>query len=194
MALWKYSLEVVSRELELVKKKKQALDNLFNTDKISQSTYDYINKDLTDAITETETHQKTLADKITARANELENQLKSLEVFLANLEMHYSAGEIDEEMYKHQGNAINLGIEATKQELMDIKDALSKFISEAETPPTPPAPNEAVYEEEEIEEPVEVIAEEPTEEMVEAPGTVGDEAPVGTVSEETSAYEETLAY
>lgn len=185
MALWKYSLEVTNRELELVKKKKQALDNLFTMSKISQTTYDYLNKDLTEAITEVETHQKTLADKITARANELENQLKSLELFFANLEIHFTAGEIDEELYKQQGNAVNLGIEATKQELINISGALGEFISEAETLLTPSESTEDVSEEEKIEEQAELTFEESQEESVEENAT-GEEAP--TVYKET--YEE----
>ena len=165
MALWKYSLEVTNIELELVKKKKQALDNLYTGSKISQTTYDYLNKDLVEAIKEIESHQKTLADKITARANELEKQLKSLEMFFANLEIHFTAGEIDEELYKQQGNAVTLGIEATKQELMNISDALGEFISEAETLLPPSASTEDVSEEEKIEEQAELNFEETIEEL-----------------------------
>lgn len=160
MVLWKYSLEVANRELELIKKKKQALDNMFNTGQISQSTYDYLNKDITDALSEIEIHQKSLADKITARANELEKQLNTLEVFLANLEIHYSAGEIGEELYNSQGNAISLGIESTKEELMNLKDSLSEFISEVET--SPESNNDEYKKEEET---MDVTPKESTEDM-----------------------------
>ena len=164
-------------------KKKQALDSLFNTSKISQSTFDYINKDLTDAIIEIETHRKTLADKITARANELENQLKSLEMSLANLEIHFVAGEIGEDPYKYQRNAIDLGLEATKQELSDSKEVLGKLISEAEIP-APPVPPATTEEEIEIEEQVEESVEEPTEERVETPETATEETAEGEAYEE----------
>ena len=149
----KHSLEIVSTDLELLGKKKHALDSLFNTGKISQSTYDYINKDLADAIIEIETHRKTLADKITIKANELEKQLKLLEMSLANLEIHFVGGEIGDEQHQYQKNALTLGLEVTKQELKDTKEALSQIISTAEInykfPSTSTATVEEVYEEKE---------------------------------------------
>jgi len=132
---WKRSYETVSNELELVKRKKQALDGLFNTGRISQSTYDYLNKDITESLRAIEERQKDLMEKMTTRATELEKQLKSLEIFLADLEIHYAAGEIDEEPHRHQADAISLGLEATKQELDTLKDLLGRSVLEAAPPP-----------------------------------------------------------
>jgi len=131
MISWKYSFETAVKELGMVKKKKQTLDSLLNSGKISSSTHEYLNKEITDAIAAIEADQKALTEKMTARANELEKQIKSLEMFLADLEIHNATGEIDEQTYRHQGNAISLGLEATKQELNDIKEALVKLIPEA---------------------------------------------------------------
>lgn len=141
---WKYSIgiariEIARRELEVTRKKKQALDELLNAGKISQPTYDDLDKGFTEAIAKLEADQKTLADKNTARSTELEDQLKSLEVFLAKLEMHHAAGEVDDEAYKRQENAISLGIETTKQKLSVIKECLAKLVPEAEKPAPPPA-------------------------------------------------------
>jgi chromosome segregation ATPase len=114
----------------MVKKKKQALDNLMNDGKISQSTYGYLNKEVTEALTTIEADQKILTEKMTVRATELEQQIKSLEMFLANLEIHHATGEINDESYDHQNGAISLGLDATKQELSDIKEALVDLIPE----------------------------------------------------------------
>ncbi len=149
----KHSLEIVTSELELIGKKRQALIDLIDTGKISQSTYDYINTDLTNAMSDIEAQRKTLADKITSRANELENQLKSLEMFLANLEIHYVANEIDDSLYKNQRDAVVLGLEATRQEINDTKEVLGKLIPEAETSfPSVPVPVSPINEELEKEE------------------------------------------
>lgn len=134
MISWKYSFEAAVKELEMVRRKKQALDSLFNTGKISASTYEHLNKEITNAITAIEADQKALTEKMTLRAGELENQIKSLEMFLANLEIHHATGELDEEAYKHQSDAITLGLETTKQELNAIKEALVKLIPEAPAP------------------------------------------------------------
>ena len=88
LSLWKYSFELVTRELDVTKKKKLALDSLFASNKISQSTYNYLETELAKAITELEDHLKTLMDKMTGRAQELKRQTGILEMFLASLEIH----------------------------------------------------------------------------------------------------------
>ena len=165
MSSWRYSFELVSRELELARKKKEALDNLYAASRISESTYKYIERELTEAIIDLEAHLKSLVEKMTARAEELEKQIRSLEIFLANLEIHYAAGDIDEESYRNQNNAITLGLEATKRELESIKSSLAKVKLEEEEAPKP-----------------EVVEEKPAEE-VEAPTEVTPEAPTETVAE-----------
>ena len=164
MSSWRYSSELVSRELDLAKKKKKALDDLYAAGKISQSTYEYIEKDLTEVIIDLEAHLKTLIDRMKTRAEELEKQMKSLEIFLANLEMHYVAGEIDEETYTNQNKAIILGLNATKQELETIKDALSKIVPEK---PELEVEEKAPEKPPEEEKPEPVVEEKPTEEKEE---------------------------
>jgi len=147
LSLWKYSFDLVTRELGLAKKKKQALDNLFSVEKISQSTYDYLETELKGAIAELEDHLKSIKDKMMMRAQELEKQVNTLELFLASLEIHHAAGDVDDETYGKQSNAILLGLEATKQELITIKSVSQQTVPEyAEAPPelaTPPEPVEA---------------------------------------------------
>jgi len=126
LSLWKYSYELTTRELELTKKKKNALDNLFTSNKISQSTYDGLQLELVENIDDLESHLKSLKDKMTIRFQELENQISTLELFLASLEIHHAAGDLADEMYEQQNNAILLGIEATRAEIDEIKSSLEK--------------------------------------------------------------------
>jgi len=158
MSLWKYSFDLATKELEVTKKKKQALDNLYASDKISQSTYDNLDSDLTKAITELEGHIKTIKDRMTSRAQELERQISTLELFLASLEIHHAAGDVDDETYEKQNNAILLGLEATRQELDEIEIS-SKIISQ----PTKPKVEEVESEESivEDEEDLEIKEEDP---------------------------------
>ncbi|UCE16146.1 MAG: CdvA-like protein [Candidatus Bathyarchaeota archaeon] len=178
MISWKYSFEKVSRELELAKKKKQALDDLFSTGKISQSTYDDLNENLTEAIVAIEVRHKTLAEKMTAKITELDQQIKTLEKFLANTEIEYAAGELDEELHERESGALTLGLETTKQQLNVIKEAMADlFPGEAElVSPPPPA--------ETIEEASEETVEMPLESQVEAPVEVPEESE--PVSEEVT--------
>jgi len=133
MSLWKYSFELSTKELEVTKKKKQALDSLYASDKISQSTYECLDKELTKAISELEGHLETLKNRMTSRAQELEKQVSTLELFLASLEIHHAAGDLDDETYEKQNNAILLGLEATRQELDEIEMS-QKIISQPTKP------------------------------------------------------------
>jgi len=167
---WKYSFEKIGKDLELARKKKQALDDLFNAGRISQSTYDSINRELTEAITEIEARQKALAEKMTSKIAELEGQINSLEMFLANSEIQYAAGEIDEELHARESSAFALGLEAIKQELNNIKEIIANLTAGVGTPTPSPAPSE-------------VVEAPPAEEVVEKTPEIRVEAPVETPAE-----------
>jgi len=168
LSLWKYSFELINKELEVTRKKKQALDNLFEERKISQSTYDYLNSELSKAISELENDFKRLRERMETRAQELESQLSSLELLLASLEIHHAAGDVDDETYEKENKAILLGLEATRQELNDIKSSL-------QSPPT-----------ETIEAPVQV-----EEKITGEAETTEPEKPVSEPEQTVISYEET---
>ena len=151
LSSWRYSFEAINRELELAKKKKQALDELLATGKISQPTYETLDKELSEALSDLESYQKSLIEKMKTRASNLEKQINILELFLANLEIHHAAGEIDDESYNRQNQAITLGLEATKEELKEINRLLTT-VTPAEKPlETPEVRPEASIETETIE-------------------------------------------
>lgn len=158
MSNMEYSIELEMarrskiRELETANKKKKALDDLFTSEKISQSTYDYIDKELTKTITDIEADLKSVTDKMTARAEELEEQLKSLELFFANFEIRHAAGEIDDEMYGNQNKAILSSLEAARQEFDNVKGVLLETLSETIEPSAPTTPETIEAEEPQVEE------------------------------------------
>ena len=130
---WKHSFEKIGKDLELARKKKQALDDLFSKGTISQNTYDSINTELTNTITEIESRQKVLAEKMSSKISELEGQVNTLEVFLANSELQYAVGEIDEQSHEQESSAFNFALEATKQQLASVKEIVSEIIPETTT-------------------------------------------------------------
>ena len=124
LSLWKHIHELASKELDLVKRKKQALDDLLSSGRISQTTYEHLNAEIKEALTSVEKYLETTICKMEARAQDLEKQIGTLEVFLANTEMLHVTGEIDDETYEKQMNAINVGLEAARRELNEIKSIL----------------------------------------------------------------------
>ena len=186
MISWKYSFKEISKDLELTRKKKQALDDLLNEGRISQSTYESLNKELTDAITDIEARRKAQAEKVTSKISELEQQITVLEMFLASSEIEYAAGEIDEELHQRESSAFGLGLEAIKQELNAVKEIVGDLMPEepATTLPSPPSEvTEAAQIEELVEKPPEIAVETPLEAE-----TVSEEAP-GEQLMETPAEE-----
>jgi predicted secreted protein len=144
MVTWKDSFEKINTELDMTTRKKVALENLQNAGRISQFAYECLNKELTDEIEQVEAERKALAEKMTNKLNELEEQRMALEMFLAGTEMAYAAGEIDDEIHAKESSALDLGLEAIKQELDWIKEVVVQLVpQESEAPPSATTPAEA---------------------------------------------------
>jgi len=162
---WKRSFEILSEEYETVKKKKQALDNLVNAGRISQSTFDFFNREIDEAMAEIEGKQKALAEKMNSKIKELEEQIKTLEILLANFEIQHVTGEVDEEVYQREISLLSVGLDTARQELDAVKEAVNKLSSGEQVATTAvvvqqevePQPSENV----EVSQPEVKIAEEP---------------------------------
>ncbi len=188
MISWKHSFKEISADLELTKKKKQALDDLLEEGRISESTYESLNGELTDAIASIEARRKALAEKVNSKISELEQQITVLEMFLANSEIGYVAGEIDEDLHQRESNAFALGLEAVKQELKAVKEVVGDLMPKESEEAAPLSPPTEVAEVTEVtEEPqIQELAEEPPEIVAEAPmepETISEEAPVEQLME-----------
>ncbi len=131
-------MEKINGELELAKKKKQALDKLLDEGKVSQPTYDSFSNEVAGAIAEIEAKQNTLVEKMKTKISELEQQMKTLEFLLVNSEIRHVSGEIEDEVYDRECDVLSLGLEATRQELNEIKEAISDLSEHNIGLPTPP--------------------------------------------------------
>jgi len=167
---WKDSFEKINTELEVNTRKKQALENLHSSGRISQFAYECLNKELTDDIEQIEVQRKALSEKMTGKLNELEEQRMALEMFLASTEMAHAAGEIDDEIHAKEGTALDLGLEATKQELNWIKEVIIQLVpKDTEMPPLPATPPAEAAEATTAEVPVEKTSETAQALQVEVP-------------------------
>jgi hypothetical protein len=127
MISWKHSFEELNEEHEMTKKKKQALDNLLNTGRISQSTHELFSMEIAEAVTDIERRQKALLQKMNSKMVELEEQIKTLEILLANFEVQHVIGEVDEETYQREINVLSMGLETSRLELNSIKEAADQL-------------------------------------------------------------------
>jgi methyl-accepting chemotaxis protein len=196
---WKHSFKRLNEEYEIAKKKKQALDNLFETGRISQATRDSFENDINAVIMEIEKQQKDLLAKMQGKTQELESQIKTLETLLANYEIEHVIGEIDEESYQREITLLSTGLETAKHELEVIKEATNQLCTPVEAPTTEPSlPTEESKAEAVQNEPVESAPVAPAEVEVEVapspeePAITTEEAvpePPEIVSEETTPAE-----
>lgn len=146
---WKYSFKRLNEEYEIAKKKKQALDSLYESGRISQATRDSFSSDINAAIAEIEKQQQALLEKMQNKTHEFEEQIKTLESILANYEIQHVIGEIDEEVYQREITLLTTGLESAKHELDTIKEAINQLCPPvAEAPPAPPTPEVPVTQQE----------------------------------------------
>ena len=108
-------------------KKRQALNSLLESGRISRPTYELFESEMNETITEIEKQRKALLDKIAVKARELEEQIKTLEKLLANFEIQHVGGEIEEEVYQREIALLSMGLESTKQELNAIKETIQRL-------------------------------------------------------------------
>jgi len=139
---WKNSFRNLSEEYDVANRKKQALTKLLDEGRISQSTYDIFNGEIEEAIVEIEKQEKALLEKMNIKNMELEDQIKTLEMMLANFEIQHVTGEVDEETYNRQIDLLSIGLENAKHEVETVKDAINQLSNNICTEPPAETPTQ----------------------------------------------------
>jgi len=127
LSSWREAFETTIRELELANRKREALRDLLERNRMSRSTYDYLIRELEDEIGRFRDHMRVLAKSMNERIGELHRQERLIEGFLAWLELMHAGGEIDNETYNHQMDIFTSGLDATRGEIKQIEEALRRI-------------------------------------------------------------------
>jgi hypothetical protein len=200
---WKHSFRKLNEEYELARKKKKALDTLLTTGKISETTHGLFDGEITDALAEIENQRRALVEKMASKTDELEEQIKTLEILFANFEIQHVTGEIDEETYLHETELLDMGLETTRHELDAVQEAANQIAeglapqqAEPHVEAKPPSPDPLIKQPEVklLEEPVPILESEPVESsqetVVEAVSTCTDEAQQSRAEEKSEKEQE----
>lgn len=147
-------MDKINEEYAVILRKKQALNSLLSSGRISQSTFDMFDREMESAIAEIEKQRKLLLEKISVKTKELEERVKVLEKLLANLEIQYVGGEIEEEIYQRDLALLNVGLENAKKELELTKEVINELASSPKAPEVHESRSE-VHVEEKVPEPPE---------------------------------------
>jgi Na+/phosphate symporter len=124
----------LNEEYELAKKKKQALGNLLETGKISQTTHNLFTREIDEAVAEIDGQRKALLGKMASKAMELEEQIRTLEILLANFEIQHVTDEVDDETYHRETELLSTGLETAKKELDDVQYAVNQLSNDEMIP------------------------------------------------------------
>jgi len=124
---WKQSLETITQELSMAYRKREALEDLLAKNRMSRPTYEHLLKGLEEEISRLEKHKRSLAESMTERIEELQRQMSLIELFLASLELGFVGRELDEETYNQKRETLAAGLEATKDEMKQIENALAEI-------------------------------------------------------------------
>jgi|GEM_PF-668340 hypothetical protein len=127
MISWKHSFSRLNEEYELAKKKKQALGSLLETGKISETTHSLFTREIDEAVAEIDCQRKALLGKMASKAMELQEQIRTLEILLANFEIQHVTDEVDDETYRRETELLGTGLEAAKKELDDVQYAVNQL-------------------------------------------------------------------
>jgi len=97
---WKLDCESLGKEIEGVKRRAKALQDLAKEGEVQRPLYDEMMGKYTEEAQKIQESYKTLGEEMLVRTQELDLQKESLDRFLVNVKVQFRAGEIDEAAYK----------------------------------------------------------------------------------------------
>lgn len=105
---------------------------LLNSERISRSVYEEVDKRLKEDITILEDRWMKMIGKAKKELEELENTIRFLETHLAEVELSYAVEEIDEETYNQKSSALISGLDMLKEEAEEMRSLLGGVIPKRE--------------------------------------------------------------
>jgi len=117
------SLEMISRDMESVRRQKQALDNLLKNGKVSQLTYEKLAKQIEVNISEVEKRRAASINKMKDQIEKLKQLVSLLERCSADARVRYTTSKIDKEPLRNEVITFNLGLKSIRREIQNLERA-----------------------------------------------------------------------
>jgi len=114
-------------ELEKAKRQRRALMDMLEAGKISQVTYDHVIGGVEKEIAEIERRRALLADETALKMEEVKGLIESLERQFANLQVSYSAGEMEEDRFQREKEIYTSGIKSLRMRLANLENTLKEL-------------------------------------------------------------------
>ncbi len=139
---WKVGCEELGRELDAVKKRTKALQELVREGEIPHAIYQEMMAKYNAEAEKTQGSYKSLTESMIVRVGELEGQKETLERFLVNLKVQFRAGEIDEGSYKVSSECCQSMLNRSSQERGELEKMLKMVTKPLSSEPAGPVLSE----------------------------------------------------
>lgn len=121
---WRLEADSLKTEFDLAIRRMRALSDLHRQGDIQPEIYEDFRRNHELSLKELEARREALAKKLTSINTRLDQQVRELEMFLANNKMQLASGEIDPQAYKIATDSVERGLERTLCAKRDIEDVL----------------------------------------------------------------------
>ena len=117
--------EKVVESINASNKRLHTLMELAKSGRISQSTFEYLKRGYESEARSIEERRKSLLEGLENYFNEMDQQIKSIEKRIVSIEERYAVGEIDEESYRKQIEALQVILQEIVGEFESVKKSIS---------------------------------------------------------------------
>jgi hypothetical protein len=117
---WRVEAEDLKREHDIIKRRRQALDQLLRDGDIDQTEYNQLRNSYEDIDKDIIAKRENVVETLKEKVGKLEQQIKDLQTALTNNKMLYTAAEIDDNTYHSVTESIRSGLEIARKERKDI--------------------------------------------------------------------------
>ncbi len=121
---WKVECDSLGKEIEGVKRRAKALQDLAREGEVPRSLYDDMMGKYQEEAAKIQGSYKSLAESMVVRIGELEGQKEALDKFLVEVKVQFRAGEIDEAAFKVAAESCQAMQTRNSQEMAEISRML----------------------------------------------------------------------
>ncbi len=126
---WEFEANNLKQQYDLISRRTRALDELYRNGSLDKAIYEELRSQHISTIDELEEQKQILIESLRTRGEKLENQIRELEIFLANCKMQHSSGEIDSNSYDLSYEAVDNGFKKVLSEKSYLKE-IENFLNE----------------------------------------------------------------
>ena len=125
---WKRQADGFFKENSVVQQRFNALDELLKTSEIPQTAYEDLSKSYKESIARLSETRQMLNEKLKSKVSYLEDYVKRLQAYLADIKVQYKTNEIDEDTFQGASGCILAELsfaETERKEIFQTMESLS---------------------------------------------------------------------